>query len=199
MADVTVINSRKVDLADGLLPENNLVVIAAGDEMANKFIASVYSEGTEVSLSGETCTGYFIRPDGVTVVINGTTESNRAIVVLPAECYYYAGHFVLSINVGGTTVRHIEGNVVVTSSERILDDGETYSLAELTAMINAKLPNPETEGTNGQVLTTDGRGGTYWADPNQQNIAGRVRVSGTDYTVRTGTAGASGCLTIVTG
>lgn len=200
MADITVINSRRVELNDGLLPEGGLILIAAGDDAANRFSAVIMQDGQPVALgAGDTVRGLFIRPDGVTVTIPGQTDGNTAYVTLPAACYYHAGHFVLSLQVNNTTVRRVEGTVAVTTSDTIAEEGAVYSLAELMTMINSKLTQPVNPGTVGQMLATDGNGGTYWTDPNTANVAGKLRVNSIDYTVRTGTSGASGYLTIVTG
>lgn len=76
---------------------------------------------------------------------------------------------------GGGAVQSVNGKtgtVVLDAGDLEYDDEETYSAgsvgAELTSLkggLNDKLDAPETAGTSGQVLTSDGEGGQYWHTP----------------------------------
>lgn len=75
---------------------------------------------------------------------------------------------------GGGAVNSVNGKtgaVVLDAGDLEYDDSETYSEgsigAELSSLIgdlNGKLDEPSTAGTSGQVLATDGDGGTYWTN-----------------------------------
>lgn len=191
---------RTVDLADGLLRENGIPVFAASDSRAHVIGARIVLNGEAVSLAGYICKGYFIRPDGATLTLEGTVDGNAASVTLSKDAYLYDGAFSLALTLEGDggiiTARIIAGRIIATSTE-IIGEGGTYSLAELMDMINARLPRPAQEGQPGFVLTTDGAGGVSWQDISAGNIAGTVLVDSAPYTLRTGSTGAAGYMTIV--
>ena len=67
------------------------------------------------------------------------------------------------------------------------DTNKTWSadkLNDVKSAINSKMDEPETEGTDGQVLTTDGNGGRSWTDkPTVPAIATSAQIkAGTDST-----------------
>lgn len=51
--------------------------------------------------------------------------------------------------------------------------------AQLVQAVNKRVPEPETEGTDGQVLTTDGQGGRSWRSPEAGLQAAAVQADGT--------------------
>ena len=132
-----------VDLETGTTSRSFLNhVIGEGDSNGNKFGARLKKNGETVSLSGASCMGYFIRPDGITLIINGETSGNVASVTLPEAAYAAEGNFTLAIKVSGTgfadTVRIIDGTVVNTTTGTISDPAsEIPSLEDLTAIIGA--------------------------------------------------------------
>ena len=176
--------------------EDNYTLLAQGDIKADSF--SVVSDS---ALTGKTCAANFIRADGVTVQLTGTVSGTTAAVELTEDCLYYEGAFTLAIFISDSahrcTARVVSGRVVRTQSERILDKGAAYDLASLRAQIAAKVPRPAGAGNVGDVLVTDGAGGTSWANPATATAAGILTVGGTDYAVRTGTGGAAGYITFV--
>lgn len=193
-------NYRKVDLAYGLVREKAHIQAGMGDADSLRIGAELYLNGEAASAAGSEVKGYFLRPDGVTVTISGSVEGNTVYCDLPQDCFYYAGHFVFSLQIidaTAVTVRMVEGNVEQTRSGIILDNGQTYSLEELNAAIADKMDKPATEGAAGQVLTADGQGGASWQNADASNVAGTVQVNGTAYTLRTGSAGAAGYMTFV--
>lgn len=101
--------------------------IGEGDSGANRFGVRVFRGGEEVSVSGATCTGYFIRPEGDTVVITGTASGNTAYVDLPQACYTYEGQFSLAIKLAGGdvtgTMRIVDGVVTNTTTDTLIDPG----------------------------------------------------------------------------
>ena len=115
--------------------------IGENDQLANRFGVRVLRNGEPESISG-TCSGYFIRPDGGTVVITGTISGNTAYVDLPQACYTYEGQFALAIKItSGSatgTMRIIDGVVSNTTTDTLIDPGTILpSIESLIASIEA--------------------------------------------------------------
>lgn len=118
----------------------NNKMIASGDVSGNIYGVRLFRNGNPVSMSGASCVGYFIRSDGITLVINGTVSNGIAYVELPEAAYAVGGNFTLAVKVSGTgfaeTMRIIDGTVVLTSTGTIADPAsEIPSLADLMAVI----------------------------------------------------------------
>ena len=114
--------------------------IGSGDAAGNRYGVKLLRNGEPVSMSGAACVGYFIRADGITLVINGEVDNGIAYVELPAAAYAVGGNFTLAIKVSGTgfaeTMRIVDGTVVMTTTGAISDPAsEIPSLAELNAVI----------------------------------------------------------------
>lgn len=115
-------------------------MIASGDNSGNRYGVKLIRNGEPVSLVGAVCVGYFIRADGITLVINGTVNNGIAYIELPSAAYAVSGVFTLSIRITGTgfaeTMRIIDGTVVMTTTGAIADPAsEVPSLDELMAVI----------------------------------------------------------------
>ena len=114
-------------------------IIGEADSNGNIFGAEVY-DGTEpMALSGYTCTGFFVRPDGITLIVEGSVSENKAMVTLPAACYAVSGNFTLAIKVTSgsrtITLRIIDGTVADTTTGEIYDPGSTIpTAAEMDAL-----------------------------------------------------------------
>ena len=63
--------------------------IGEGDELGDVFGVRVYRNGTPVSMSEVSVWGWFIRPDGNTVIIQGEKNGNSVWVKLPEACYVF--------------------------------------------------------------------------------------------------------------
>ena len=203
MADLSHAYAFTVDLDAGLLKPVVNMSIGAGDSMGDTIAVTVKRGGAAVTLSDVSCKAYFIRADGGTVYINGSISGNVATVTLPEECYAYDGAFSLSIKLEdddfSVTMLYLTGAVILTDSGRVIDPGTMFpSYTDLMAIIANKIDEPAEEGENGMVLTTDGNGGRTWQDIAASTVAGTLKVGNDTYTIRTGTSGASGYLTIVT-
>ena len=116
--------------------------IGMGDITGNRFGVRITMNGEAVNMATASCTGYFIRPDGITLVITGGISGNEAYVDLPQAAYAKAGQYTLAIKVSGTgyidTLRIVDGTVVETTTGDIADpSSEVPSLADLTAIIAA--------------------------------------------------------------
>ena len=132
-----------IDLESGTIHRSFLNhTIGSGDELANRFGVRTFRNGTAEDIGG-TCTGYFIRADGTTVVISGGTVSgNLAYVDLPDTCYTVEGNFTLAIKCSGDgvtgTLRIVDGVVSRTSTETYVDPGTVIpSIEDLIEQIEA--------------------------------------------------------------
>ena len=160
---------EKIDLTGaGIIRGFKNIIVGEGDIAANRFGVAVYRDGEAVSLSGVSCVGYLIRPNGDTVVINGGTVSgNTAYVTLPQACYAYEGHFTLAIKlVGGGvtgTMRIIDGSIVNTTTSTVIDPGSVVpDLTALLAQINRMEEATEAaEGAVGMIAATYDATHTY--------------------------------------
>ena len=134
-------NIMKVDMDQGNIRRTFLNnVLAKDDNAANRFGVEIFRNGTAADLSGNSCVAYFIRPDGYTVVIEGSVSGNRAMVELPAACYFADGNFMLSIKLTNedktTTIRVIDGTVINTQLGDIVDPGGVIpDISEFEALI----------------------------------------------------------------
>lgn len=102
--------------------------LGEGDAEADVFGVRVWRNGEAVNIATQSCTGYFIRADGTTEVINGGSASgNVALLTLPAACYAVEGNFQLAIQLtsGGKTktLRIIDGTIVNVKQGPINDPG----------------------------------------------------------------------------
>ena len=83
---------------------------------------NVFRDGQAVELSGCTATGYFTKPDGQMVKLDGVVTGNTAFIVMQRACYMQPGRIRLAITISdGTTlstVRIVNGFV----QETITDD-----------------------------------------------------------------------------
>ena len=119
-----------VELARPLPRENVGTLLATGDEYANRFGAYLVKNGANVDVTGYTVTGSFIRPDTVTLALDGVAEGNLVYVDLPANCYVEDGVFSLAIKIVKPeevteTVRMVTGHVRLTDTGNIIAPEET--------------------------------------------------------------------------
>ena len=118
MAEIFKENIVDIDLAKGKIHRQFLAhSIGSGDNAADRFGVRVYRNRAEVDLSGCSCFGYFLDPQGNHIALTdyGTVDGNVAYVTLPQACYNYEGQFNLSIKLigGGVTgtMRIVDGVV----------------------------------------------------------------------------------------
>ena len=114
--------------------------IGGGDYAGNRYGVRLLNNGEPVSMIGAACTGYFIRADGITLVINGSISNGIAFVELPAAAYSVGGNFTLAVKVAATgiaeTMRIVDGTVVLTTTGTVNDpSSEVPSLEQLNAVI----------------------------------------------------------------
>lgn len=135
-------------------------VLSSGDNNANCFGASIYQNGNAVDISGYAVTGYFVTPDGDTLVIAGNAEGNTAQVTLPQACYASEGSGTLAIKVSGVkftgTVRVVDCHTRTVETDKAYDPGNAVpSLDDIFAQIEAM--EQATAGANAIInkLTID--------------------------------------------
>lgn len=143
MANITI---RRPWRTDEPVKIDNLVgQIATGEGNAHTFVIyGVDGSGETVPITG-TITGYFLRADGNTVLIDtGDIEDGEALVTLPANCYNYEGRFALSIFAStedsAVCIYCAVGNVFRTQTDTTIDPGTIMpSIADLIDEINAAI------------------------------------------------------------
>lgn len=141
MSDTSRIDIVTVELARPLLRENYGTLLATGDEYANRFGAIIVRNGEAVDIANFLVSGSFIRPDGVTLTLEGVSEGNTVYVDLPSDCYKYDGVFTLSIKIvkGDVTetVRMVDGYIRRTETGNYVADEETIiTLDKIQGMAN---------------------------------------------------------------
>lgn len=193
MAELIYRHMYKVDVAnDPLIRRDVGALLGLYDKAANRFGVELYDNGTALTLSGKTVTGYMIRPDGKTVDISGTASGNQAYVELKENCYLYDGAFTLSLKVGSQTVLICDGQIAVTRTGTTVNGNEVINTVSSAEMLGGKPPeafvavnlldnsnflNP----VNQRGATANAKSGEYlidrWRCESANNIAGTVLVS----------------------
>lgn len=160
MGDFYRSNICTVDIAKPLDRCSAGIVLATGDCLANRFGAILYRDGVPVDTTGAAVTGYFIRPDGDTVVCEGVADGNAVYVDLPAACYTQDGTFSLAIKVSNTeitqTVRVVDGCIRLTQTDTLVDPGEVVPSVDKLLAIVADVEaaaSPIVAETSGAVAT----------------------------------------------
>ena len=195
----TIIES-KCELTRGLEKTHMKPLLAMGDKAAHEIRIDVQRSGQDVGLTGATCSGYFVRSDGVTVPLTGTVQGSAAKVTLSQACYAVPGRFVFVVRLTtGNEISSIfygDGSVVRSSTDAIIDaEGVIPSLDELLAQsdvvsLHCNL-TPENTGflnaqaiakmKNGTILLNNARGQLL----NEQDVAdalnsGKLAAAGLD-------------------
>lgn len=114
--------------------------IGEGDVLSQRFGVRIMKNKEPVNLTGATCVGFFIRPDGVTLVLEGSVSGNTAYIALPQAAFAKTGQFTLAIKVSGdgfdSTMRIVDGTVDETTTGAVSDPASAIpSLEELMAVI----------------------------------------------------------------
>lgn len=130
------------DLAKPLIRQNFGLVMASGDEKANRFRVELTRNGEDVDASGCSVIGYLIRPNDETLRIPGTADGSTVYVDITDHGYVYDGNFTLTIKVYGdgfaTAVAIFDGQIAKTTSENIVDgDRVIYGVEDILAQIDA--------------------------------------------------------------
>ena len=129
------------DLNEGLKVVPILPVFISGDDQAHCFVISANRNGKDEPLTGATVRGYFIRPDDVTVTLDGSVNDlGQAVLSLNSSCYNKQGRFQIVIRaiIDGvkSTVFCGDGHIRLSSTDSFIDEeGIVPSLDDLLAQI----------------------------------------------------------------
>lgn len=120
-----------IELSSGqILRTFSNVMLGEGDNTANRFGVRIFDHGEPVTLSGASCIAYFIRSDGITLVLNGVVSQNTAYIDLPEAAYAQIGVYTLTIKITGSgyasTVLMIDGTIVETTSGSLSDPESSF-------------------------------------------------------------------------
>ena len=116
-------------------------VMFSQDVMGNKVGVTVTNGGENYTITG-TITGYVIRSDNSTVVIDGDSNENKAWIELNEQAYAIPGPISIMIRetVGDvkTVLCACRTTVMRSSTDAIIDPGQVLpSVAELTARVES--------------------------------------------------------------
>lgn len=139
-------------------------LMLTGDNLAHTWRVRVFDGGRAVALTGATVTGYFVRTDGNTVVVQGSVDGSTAIVTLAQACYAFEGDLkgVMRLTLGGKTVTLSVLTLMVRKvlTDAIIDPGNVIpSLEDLLAQIEAMETATAAANTaeQGRVTAEQGR------------------------------------------
>lgn len=160
MAELIYRHIYKVDVAnDPLIRRDVGALLGLYDKAANRFGVELYDNGTALTLSGKTVTGYMIRPDGNTVNLSGTVSGNQAFVELTENCYLYDGAFTLTLKVGTQTVLICDGQIAVTRTGTTVSGNEVINTVSNAETLGGKPPEYYIQPRN--LLDNSWFGGRY--------------------------------------
>lgn len=160
MADFTKKDILDINLNTGNIYRSFIThSIGYKDGDADRFGIRAFRDGVPVDLSGVSCQGVFMAPNGAKIALTsyGTVSGNEAYITLPPACYDYEGQFCLSIKLSGEgvtgTMRIIDGIVSDTGASGTVaptDSVPTYQeiIAQYDAMVAA------TAAANGCIAET---------------------------------------------
>lgn len=136
--------SYSVDLQKGAEHAVLRAPLATMDNQAHIFEVQVNDGGAAADLSGAVCEAYFIRADGVTVMLDGVVSGSIASVTLGANCYAVPGRFELAVKLtqGDTvhTILRVEGSVTTSRTDAMTGAGSgVHSFDQLEGKIDAAL------------------------------------------------------------
>lgn len=133
----------EAELNEGIKVTTLSPVFCSGDIEAHSFVVKVMRNGKPVNLAGTTVRGFFIRPDNVTITLEGSVNADgEAVVTLSNACYNKQGRFqlVIRVTMGGviSTVFCGLGGMLLTVTDGYIDEDNVIpSINELLAQIDA--------------------------------------------------------------
>lgn len=143
-------NMFRVELDGSNQPVILRQMIAEGNNAANRIGAIVMENGSAVQLGGS-CSARVVRADGVTVLLSGTIDGNKAYVDLDGNSYSVPGTIEISINwTSGdnvTTLLKAYGIVERTISGSVIPSGTPINIEEIIELLS--------DMTEGRIFTTD--------------------------------------------
>ncbi|MBR6029228.1 MAG: metallophosphoesterase [Clostridia bacterium] len=134
-----ILIERRAVLGGRTVKPEEIGYLYTAEKLAHAFRIVCEDAGGLTTLTGNV-TAYFRRDDGNTILIQGSLDEGRALVVLPQDCYNIPGRFGLVIYhtlSGATTVIWAcRGTVLQTQSGALIDSGEAVpDLSDLLAAV----------------------------------------------------------------
>ena len=141
MAELIYKNIVIADLEKPLKRKNVGLVMANGDENANRFCVRVERGGVDVDLTGCTVKGFLILPSDETMELDGSVMDGMACVDIDESGYEYDGAFTLTIKVYGDSIKKtvaiFDGQIARTISDAIISGDRTiYTSEKILALID---------------------------------------------------------------
>lgn len=140
---ITMQMRHRVELNAPLFTRHMPGVLQEGDSEANAFVLEVYQDEQPFDLTGYTPSGYLLRADGNSVLLDGTVDGNTATVPLSPACYKVPGFFAAFVrltNADGQsrTLIKVAGTLEAENLDGIVDDENILpSIDELLAQLDA--------------------------------------------------------------
>lgn len=168
-----------IDLKDGLVQKPMETRLMKGDKKANCVIVTIKKDGDEVTLSGVTASGSFIRPgDDATIPLRGSISGNEVTVELADECYEASGACQIDVELAAgerkRTILSITGDVVKKGSGAYVDvSGVIPSVDDIIAQyaeMKAATDRTLAAGTNANEATKNANA----AADNANNAAAKI-------------------------
>ena len=116
-------------------------LIEVGDAYSHEWNVALTLHGAPVDLTGATVNGYFVRPDGNTVVVAGTASGSVATVIPTATCFAVKGNVtaIMRVTLNGATVT-VDACILVVRKDitsSYVDPGSVVpDLQQLLALID---------------------------------------------------------------
>lgn len=135
--------------------------VSLADTAADMFTATIEAEPSE--LEGCSAKGFFIRPDGGTVEMDGEINGSKVSVTLPEECYAVEGVYTLAVKIENetetVTVAIFAGYIVQTRTDTMVDNEHLWvSLQEIVERLNNKLNSNQGAANAGKFMSVNASG-----------------------------------------
>lgn len=141
MDNIIITLRYNVNLDRGVVRQRLPVEFGTGDKEAHKIILTACRAAGVVDLTGAGVMAYVNRNDGTSVVVDGSVEDGKAVVLLPEACYAVNGavSIVVKLTMDETraTALWLDGHINRTSNGEVVDPGDVVpSLETLLAEID---------------------------------------------------------------
>lgn len=149
----------RVDIRKGMRYDRARAPVGQGDALADRFVVSVFDDGTPVDLTGGKVLATVIRPDDITVPVDGTVEDGAACVTLDDMCYDVSGDIIVTISIELGEMRQTLLQVSLNVSTRettVIAETPIWNLADLGAAVQ----RAEEAAKRAEEAAGSGGGGT---------------------------------------
>lgn len=157
------IHTYTVDVQKGMRCDRARYPIGQGDALADRFEVTVVDGGTPVDLTGVKVFATVIRPDGLTVPVDGAVENGAACVTLDDMCYDVGGDIIITISIEIEEMRQSVLQVslnVATRETNVIAETPALNIADLMdAVERAESAADRAEAAAGSGSGSGGSGG----------------------------------------